>query len=1310
MSHKKLFLTFAFTPVLCQTGFSQSSEPAGVAGKVTRDIWYNMSARNDLDYSWSQDAFYQASSLQSDLTSLEAPQNVAEQYSQRLRGYIVAPVTGEYRFWASGDDHFALFLSDGESKFNKEELIHYKGYTSFRDFGTSRDQASAPVILQAGQRYYVEAQNKEGGGGDHLSVSWSYAGGAGLTNWALDQSAAASQSSTGWGGAASRAIDGSISGENGAITHTLNEAGSWWQVNLGQDRLIDRVELFNRNSHAHRLSNFRVSVLDASGAVVVSQDFHTNGTHVKASEFWETGGVIGSTVKVELIGPSVSGVQFLCLGEVQVLGRANSADAYQAREIVPGAVLESYAGSLNDQDNDELPDDWEVQHGFDPTQYQGVVFAPFADSDKDGITNLEEAGYSFNPFESDSLDGHLTMERWTGIQKYNVPELLASDAFYGQPEKRKTVSTAHFTEIGAYSGARLRGYVTAPTSGNYRFWLSSSDGSELWISSDDSKYKKRKIAAMGPALGTGHGIVSWSSNLWDNYAGQMSEEIYLEAGQKYFLEMLTQQGHAGGFHVSAAWAPPGQARVVLPLSAISSYGVESEDSDDDYLPDAWEAQYGLSITDNGAVDRLHEGENGDFDSDGLTNRLEYLAGTDPTSADSDGNGVFDGSQYDNSGSGDSVQDYPVGTFVNNLNIHSFSNIAGEWNPSSSGIVSDSLVSAAQWSFDAPHSGHWLLRIDTKLLQTSLSTEKVPVRVLIDGVLRGDFQLDFGSTSSKLVNVLSQDLAAGPHTVTIEINNILSHRSIAIQSIELLDPSGDDLDGNNIPDWLENTLEKRNFVNVYSPSSLTSPAFLEGQSDLVDQTILNAVAVQSSVGVNHYYTNLTLSETGATSFDIDFANGMIESGAITWDVTNLHAMDSIVIRKNDSLKLNATPLNGSTGNAVALTINKDTAYTEFADFQGADYGLWTAEGDAFGVAPALASATGHNWNVIGNKSANSYISAGNSDLGLGKLTSPEFTITQNYIHFRISGGKHPKLERVKLLDATTNEILRTATGLNTTVSRNDLWDVIALKGRSVKIEIEDSYYGSYGWINCDHITFSDIAESPVSLDPNNSAFNEVSYPLASDADYQVHQFTEAGTFIVASDDGNQVANLRVIVKEADTDVQIKDFILGGVERLAFDRYDISYGVSFDGGSHLEYIARNLDYDNLNVAFATRAAGESKVAVRLYTDGPIISTKSINVFDVAGSFRNDSASATLSSDWPGYYVVTSPVTAIGLPAGGSVKISIFRAGVTFLDGSKTKILTAADFVNGRYDAQYLFPENMQGGFCHTYSYFDRNGNQL
>jgi len=75
------------------------------------------------------------------------------------------------------------------------------------------------------------------------------------------------------------------------------------------------------------------------------------------------------------------------------------------------------------------------------------------------------------------------------------------------------------------------------------------------------------------------------------------------------------------------------------------------------------------------------------------------------------------------------------------------------------------------------------------------------------------------------------------------------------------------------------------------------------------------------------------------------------------------------------------------------------------FEGSDYGTWTATGDAFGSGPAAGNVPpqGGVAGYVGNGLANSFH---NEDRGTGTLTSPPFTITQQYLNFLVGGGSHP----------------------------------------------------------------------------------------------------------------------------------------------------------------------------------------------------------------------------------------------------------------------------------------------------------------
>lgn len=73
------------------------------------------------------------------------------------------------------------------------------------------------------------------------------------------------QSSTDYSGHSSRANDGVIDGDfsHGSVTHTRADAPSWWEVDLGINRSVGNVTVYNRtDAEPQRLSNFDIILYD----------------------------------------------------------------------------------------------------------------------------------------------------------------------------------------------------------------------------------------------------------------------------------------------------------------------------------------------------------------------------------------------------------------------------------------------------------------------------------------------------------------------------------------------------------------------------------------------------------------------------------------------------------------------------------------------------------------------------------------------------------------------------------------------------------------------------------------------------------------------------------------------------------------------------------------------------------------------------------------------------------------------------------------------------------------------------------------
>lgn len=137
------------------------------SGKITREFWANVHGSGVTAIPVGS-----TPTSVSELTSFEAPVNAGTNYGQRVRGYVTAPVSGQYTFWIAADDFAELWLSTTDNPAQKVRIATVPGWTYEREWTKAPSQQSAKITLEAGKRYYIEALHLEGGGGDHLAVGW----------------------------------------------------------------------------------------------------------------------------------------------------------------------------------------------------------------------------------------------------------------------------------------------------------------------------------------------------------------------------------------------------------------------------------------------------------------------------------------------------------------------------------------------------------------------------------------------------------------------------------------------------------------------------------------------------------------------------------------------------------------------------------------------------------------------------------------------------------------------------------------------------------------------------------------------------------------------------------------------------------------------------------------------------------------------------------------------------------------------------------------------------------------------------------
>jgi hypothetical protein len=165
--------TLSGSPLPASEQFSITYVPQG-AGSILREYWTNIGYGGTVTDLTGNSNYPNNPSGRDLLASFEAPTNWTDAYGTRIRGYLVPPVAGNYTFWIASDDNGELWLSTNDDPANKVKIAYVTSWTGSRDWNNANNptQRSASIFLQAGQRYYVEALQKEGGGGDNLAVRW----------------------------------------------------------------------------------------------------------------------------------------------------------------------------------------------------------------------------------------------------------------------------------------------------------------------------------------------------------------------------------------------------------------------------------------------------------------------------------------------------------------------------------------------------------------------------------------------------------------------------------------------------------------------------------------------------------------------------------------------------------------------------------------------------------------------------------------------------------------------------------------------------------------------------------------------------------------------------------------------------------------------------------------------------------------------------------------------------------------------------------------------------------------------------------
>lgn len=136
---------------------------------ISREVWTNVPGSAVSDIPVGTPAHQLGT-----LATLEGPAGPGTPYGQRWRGYLTAPVDGNYYFWITAGGDAELWIGNDADPVNKARRARVSGTNvAWHTWSAQADQQSPWLALAAGQRYYLEVLHKAGTGtNDHVAVGW----------------------------------------------------------------------------------------------------------------------------------------------------------------------------------------------------------------------------------------------------------------------------------------------------------------------------------------------------------------------------------------------------------------------------------------------------------------------------------------------------------------------------------------------------------------------------------------------------------------------------------------------------------------------------------------------------------------------------------------------------------------------------------------------------------------------------------------------------------------------------------------------------------------------------------------------------------------------------------------------------------------------------------------------------------------------------------------------------------------------------------------------------------------------------------
>jgi hypothetical protein len=514
-------------------------------GLLTRNVFYHLNtASPTISTLTNLSTFPNSPDVVGTVANFEAPANDADQFGDRIYGYVTAPVSGDYVFYISSTGPSELYLSPTTDPAGKVLICSDPGNNGQNAWLNGANQAgrgspasniSGTNVLVAGQRYYIEARRVAPINADRLGVTWHIPG----TPDVVD------------GDPTIRGRYLSTLKTTGPVTITTPPASQTVQDSRPVTFTVvadgtpnytyqwyNGVNPVGGNSPTYTIPHATLADNGAQISVAVSNAF--SGI-VSGSAILTVTNDITKPVLLSASGGATPYTASVTFSEfVDPTTAANPANYGLSGGLTVGAATVAADGT-----NVVLTTSKQVEGSNYVVTVSGVQDYSTANT----IVAASTANFRSWVFSP----GFVQLDYYSNLVGTAVSDLTAIPAYPLHPDNiRYLVASAEFFPVLAESqmyGVRMSGYITPAVDGDHFFYISSFNEGQLFVSTDDTQANLSPSAASAGGLSI---LREWVTD---------GNPRSLFATNRYYMEALSKMNSGFNGHVGVSLQSPGEPAV-----------------------------------------------------------------------------------------------------------------------------------------------------------------------------------------------------------------------------------------------------------------------------------------------------------------------------------------------------------------------------------------------------------------------------------------------------------------------------------------------------------------------------------------------------------------------------------------------------------------------------------------------------------------------------------------------------------------------------------------------------------------------------